>query len=464
MRKRERNLSILGILGLGDLRGRGWRVHYSFWSVLAMGFFLFGDQQLLSPNLSRIGAAFGFFEAEEYRWYIGALPALLFFALGGFISLFIGIASDQYDRRKLLVFSVLLGECSCLGTAFAHSYPVFLALRALTGIGLGGFFPVLFSMIGDTFRAESRSTAAGWLEFAMGLGIGLGQVSGGFLANSDFLGFAGWRWSFILMATPSFPIVLLYYLLGHVPTRGSAERALADLSTEDTRNVTLQAEAHRISRDDFRRIFSNRTNILALLQGIPGMVPWGFMFVYVVDFLEKERGYHVEEATLIALVFGVSSIFGGLGGGFLGSLVYRRRRRLLAMFGGGCVLLGSVPCFFLVNWPEANLTLLLVVAAIAGLIVSGPGVNVRAILLNANLPENRGSIFAVFSLSDKLGAALGPFLVGLLLLVGSDLLAYNLAIACWIPCGLLWFLIALTMEADEDRVDATLRERGHTAS
>ena len=453
---------VLSILGLADLSGRGWRVHYSFWSVLAMGFFLFGDQQLLSPNLSRIGAEFGFTNPEDYRWYIGALPAMLFFALGSLISLVIGIASDQFDRRRLLVLCVLIGESSCLGTAFAQSYPVFLALRTITGIGLGGFFPVLFSMIGDYFRAENRSTAAGWLEFSMGLGVGLGQVTGGFLAESEFLGYPGWRWSFIFMATPAFPTVLLYYILGRIPRRGSAERVLDGLSEKDAQILAIESETHRVSLKDFRRIFTNKTNILALIQGVPGMVPWGFLFVYVVDFLEQKRGYHVEDATIVALVFGITSIFGGLLGGFLGSAIYKKNRRLLPLFGGATVILGSLPCFVMINWPAKNLVFLLLMAALAGLTVSFAGINIRAILMNTNLPENRGSIFAVFNLTDKLGAAFGPFAVGLFLFVGSDLLAYNLAIACWIPCGLIWLFMSRTLPADEDRVDATLRSRARS--
>lgn len=450
---------MLHLLGLGDLSGRGWRIHYSFWSVLAMGFFLFGDQQLLAPNLSRIGAEFGFRTAEDYRWYIGALPALLFFALGGLVSVVIGIASDQYDRRRLLVFCVLLGESSCLATAFAGSYWQFLVLRTLTGIGLGGFFPVLFSFIGDYFRAENRSPAAGWLEFSMGLGVGLGQVTGGFLAETQFWGLPGWRWSFVLMAAPSFPTVLLYYVLGRVPARGSAERVADRLGAEAARALALEEEQHRVSREDFRRIFTNRTNLLALLQGLPGMVPWGFLFVYVVDFLEKERAYPVEQATIVSLLFGISAIFGGLLGGFVGRWAYRRQRRLVPIVGGASVLIGTLPCYAIINLPDGHLELLLVLAVVAGLTVSIAGVNIRAILINTNLPENRGSIFAVFSLADKLGAAFGPFLVGLLLFAGSGQLAYNLAISCWIPCGILWFAMARTVEADEDRVESELAAR-----
>ena len=67
----------------------------------------------------------------------------------------------------------------------------------------------------------------------------------------------------------------------------------------------------------------------------------------------------------------------------------------------------------------------------------------------------------MFNFADDLGKGLGPFVVGeILRLVGSDSLAYNLAIYCWIPCAIGWLLMAFTMEADEKKVEDTLIARG----
>lgn len=466
----SRSAKTLRIIGLGDLGGQGWNASLSFWSVLFMGFFLFGDQQLLSPNLSRIGAALGFPDEADYLWFIGSLPALLFFVFGGISSLVIGVASDQLDRKRLLIFCVAFGEACCLLTAFAQEYWQFLLLRTLTGMGLGGFFPILFSLIGDYFRSDNRATAAGWLEMSMGLGIGVGQVLGGFLAETEIAGMAGWRVSFIIMAAPSFPLLAAYGLFARMPRRGAAESIAAGLDAESEERMLNAAASHKVNFADFRRIFHSRTNVLAILQGLPGTVPWGFLFVYLVDFLEHVRDIPVEAATLLSLVFGICSIFGGLLGGFLGRAVYRWNRAMLPVLGGVSAILGAVPVFFLVNFDttsvsqETALALLGFASVLGGFIVAIPGVNIRAILINTNLPENRGSVFAVFNLADKLGLGFGPFLVGLLLFTGSRILAYNLAVAFWIPCGLLWFMMARTMVQDEDRVAEVLKERARALS
>ncbi len=464
----SRSAKTLRTIGLGDLAGQGWNASLSFWSVLFMGFFLFGDQQLLAPNLSRIGASLGFPDEADYLWYIGSLPALLFFVFGGVASLVIGVASDQLDRKRLLIFCVAFGEACCLLTAFAQEYWQFILLRTLTGMGLGGFFPVLFSLIGDYFRMENRATAAGWLEFSMGLGIGVGQVLGGLLAETEIAGVPGWRISFIAMAAPSLPLLAAYGIFARLPRRGAAEVGTGKLDAASEERLLASAAEHKVSLADFRRIFSSKTNILAILQGIPGTVPWGFIFVYLVDFLEHVRDIPVELATLLSLVFGLCSIFGGLLGGFLGRAVYNWKRSMLPVFGGLAVLIGTLPVFFLVNFDatavsqSTALALLGTACVLGGLTVSVAGVNIRAILINTNLPENRGSIFAVFNLADKLGLGCGPFFVGLLLFTGSRILAYNLAVAFWIPCGLLWLLMARTMVADEDRVAEILRERARS--
>ena len=476
---------IMRILGLGDLSGLSPRSLFSFWSMVLLVFFLYGDQNLTASNLSRIGADFGFAEKEQYLWYIGGLSSAFFFVVGGTMSIVTGALSDRFEHRKKLFFflSVFLGEIPCLMTAFAPNYTWFLILRTLTGLGLGGIFPIIFKVMGDYFQPENRPTASAWLGLSMALGIGVGQLVAGELAHKELFGMAGWRASFIVMAAPSFPLVILFYLLGGLPERGAAdkERIAREKSgeIESTRSAASpgQAEvtdlnvedAQKIIPGDFGRVFKIRTNILVFLQGMFGTVPWGFLFRYIVDFYET-KGFTVQEANGMILLFGGTAIFGGFFGGFLGKLIYRHRPRHFPLFCGITVLLGIFPILYIVNYEGRDLLPVLVMAVLAGIVAPMTGANVRAIIINTNLPENRGAVFAVFNLTDDLGKGLGPFFVGLLIMIivamfpgdqdFAQVLAYNVAILFWIPCGLIWFLIWGTMYRDEARVHATLKERG----
>ncbi|MCB1139708.1 MAG: MFS transporter [Leptospiraceae bacterium] len=456
---RER-FSILRIIGLGDLKGQPASIHFTFWIMLLSAFFLFADQNLPASNLSRIAAAFGLTDEKEYRFMLGGLVNLPFFVLGGVVSVLYGRLTDRIDRKKLLVTAVVLGELPCLLTGFAQDYWTYFVLRMFTGFGIGGVFPILFSITGDLFRTENRPTASAWVGLAMSLGMGLGQLFAGSVAHDVIFGLEGWRFSFIAVALPAFPIALLFYFFARIPQHGAADSAALGLgSSADSAALTEEAP---VTAESFKRVFSTRTNILAFLQGIPGTVPWGFLFVYAVDFFEKSKGWSVDTGNTVVLMFAGMSILGGFLGGFIGKKLYAMNRRLFPAFCAFTVIVGAIPTFYLINYNGASMMPAFIAALIGGLIVPMTGANVRAILINTNLPENRGAVFGVFNLTDDLGKGVGPFFIGLFLLAMPALLAYNVAISMWIVCGIVWLGMIFTMNADEDRVTEELKKRGKT--
>ncbi|MCB1147225.1 MAG: MFS transporter, partial [Leptospiraceae bacterium] len=73
--------------------------------------------------------------------------------------------------------------------------------------------------------------------------------------------------------------------------------------------------------------------------------------------------------------------------------------------------------------------------------------------------EQRGAVFALFNLTDDLGKGLGPFFVGLLLLVFDQVTAFNIAVAFWIPAGLIWLFLPKYIENDEKKVSQIIAAR-----
>jgi len=51
--------TFLSYIGLGELSSQGSRVILAFWMIIGMTFFLFGDQNLIAPNLKNIASSFG---------------------------------------------------------------------------------------------------------------------------------------------------------------------------------------------------------------------------------------------------------------------------------------------------------------------------------------------------------------------------------------------------------------------
>ena len=168
--------------------------------------------------------------------YLGGWVSAAFFLVGAPAALLVGYISDRVNRKHLLLWVVLLGEwqlchghCMCgggdaalmqfsaapcsfpcahaapIGAAIIHcprSLPIFaagegpclltffvsrywqlLVLRLLTGISVGGCFPLLFSLLGDLFGASERVLCATGVQIATGLGTAAGQSVSGFLGE-----------------------------------------------------------------------------------------------------------------------------------------------------------------------------------------------------------------------------------------------------------------------------------------
>lgn len=518
----KRGFSIHRLLGLSELAEQSWRDRLSFWMIIAMTFFLFGDQNLIGPNLLAIGSAFGLenYNADcdpigQIDWYIGGLIPVFFFILGGFISVTMGYLGQYFARKRLLLISVILGELACLASAFSGDYTEFLIWRSLCGFGLGGVFPLIFSLIGDYFSDHQRGSATAWTSLAMGLGIAVGQLVAGITGKADPIN--GWRDSFIIMAAPSFLFAAVYWIFCPEPVRGGREKALAGGLAE------MQDEfSHQIHLKDFKIILSTKTNIGAFLQGIPGTVPWGVFFVYLVHYYESNYDIPKDEAAFYLTVAALGIFVGTFFGGHIGNWLYNKRKVWQSRFSMWAVFLGIIPALFLLQFSPENFksaagnkpaptvltqerlasgelthsmiceikireaavekrrqenlkknqagdasdsqagfykTLFLLLNFITGVIIAIPGPNVRAILLNTNIPRNRGSIFALYNLTDDLGRGFGPFISSAFLLMIPDrTLALSIAILFWIPCGLAWLLISANLDKDQAAAENTVRE------
>jgi MFS family permease len=444
--------TFLDYMGLGDLKKHGWRGILAFWMVTAIAFFLFADQNLIAPNLQNIGRSFGFTTDAEIDWYLGGLIPILFFILGGAVSLSMGYLSQRYSRKNLLLFTLFLGEGTCLLSGLARNYTEFTILRTLTGFGLGGVFPLLFSVLGDYFTSRSRAVAAGYLSLAMGLGIGVGQLLGGILGQADPVN--GWRMSFIVVAAPSFLFALVYWLFCPEPVRGGAEKELEGIADE------LSIEVHRFTTKDLKAVLSSKTNIGIFLQGIPGTVPWGVFFTFMMDYYERYYGFAKDQAAGMVTLAAVGVFVGTFFGGIIGQWLYNRRKKLQPIFCSVTTMLGVIPSLYLLQADAiAGTPLFVVLNIFTGFLISLTGSNVRAILINTNPPRNRSAVFAVYNLTDDLGRGLGPAISAVFLTMIPDrTLALSISILFWIPCSLIWLYIMAHYESDEQHVHDELEQ------
>lgn len=421
----------------------------------AMVALLHADQNLMAPSLTAIGTEFGFSRAEiDQR--LGADVNLTFWMLGGVVTLLVGYLTDRADlasrlsRKWLLVAVAFFGQLACLLSGFARSYQELHLLRALTGIGLGGAFPLVFSLVGDLFPIERRASATATVGLAMGLGIAAGQQLAGSLGPS-----LGWRAPFILVAVPGLCLNLAFALLAREPQRGQHEAGLRDyLAAGHEYN-------ERLRLSDLPDLLRVRTNLLLLLQALPGTVPWGVFFVYLNDFYAHDKGFSVQVATLLVMAIGVAAISGGFVGGLLGQRLFNRSPRYLPLLCAVTTTAAVPPMALLISYPvgpEAGLGGPVAVAFVTGLLAACTGPNINTMLINVNPPERRGAAFALLNLFNDLGRGFGAWVVGSLAASLGRVKAFHIANLLWLLCGAALLSLVWLFPAEQAAVQERLRK------
>ncbi|HKE08480.1 MAG TPA: MFS transporter, partial [Candidatus Acidoferrum sp.] len=120
-----------------------------------------------------------------------------------------GLLADRFGRRIPLMANVIYFSLIELGCGFAPNYTVFLILRALFGIGMGGEWGVGASLAMEAAPMSWRGVLSGILQSGYSIGYLLAA-----LASKFVLPTLGWRWMFWLGALPA---LLALYIRTKVP-------------------------------------------------------------------------------------------------------------------------------------------------------------------------------------------------------------------------------------------------------
>jgi MFS family permease len=95
---------------------------------------------------------------------------------------FLGALSDRMGRKRVILIGPAMGVITSIITIYIPGALLLIPLRALDGVGLAGFWPASYAIIGDTFGEERRGTGSSVLNGSGMAGIALGWLAGG-LAN-----------------------------------------------------------------------------------------------------------------------------------------------------------------------------------------------------------------------------------------------------------------------------------------
>ncbi len=225
--------------------------------------------------------------------------------VGAFI---FGLLGDKFGRRIPLMADIIFYSVMELLTAFAPNFTVFLILRALFGIGMGGEWGLGASLAMESLPTEARGLFSGILQ----QGYAVGYLLAALVYWVVFPHF-GWRGLFIAGALPAF---LVIYIRARVPESPVWQRARAQ-------------QKPGLKMSTFVRQHGALFIYAALLMTAFNYMSHGTQDLYAT-FLEKQRGFGVSAKSMISIVYATGAICGGAVMGFLSQQWGRRRVIILS--------------------------------------------------------------------------------------------------------------------------------------
>lgn len=129
-----------------------------------------------------------------------------------------GKLSDIFGRKPLYVFSISAFAVGSLLCGTVSSMYELAAYRAIQGLGAGGLMALALIILGDMLSPRERTKYQASFFVVFGVASVLGPVLGGFFADADsLLGFAGWRWIFLLNVPLGVVALLVILKVLHLP-------------------------------------------------------------------------------------------------------------------------------------------------------------------------------------------------------------------------------------------------------
>jgi SHS family lactate transporter-like MFS transporter len=263
------------------------------WSLDAFDFFL------LVFVLKDIAQEFG---TDISNVTLAILLTLAMRPIGAFV---FGRAADRWGRRPTLMVDVLLYSIIEFASGFSPSLTVLIVLRALYGVAMGGEWGVGASLAMESIPPQARGFVSGLLQSGYPTGYFMASIVYGLLFP-----IIGWRGMFMVGVVPA---LLVLYIRRSVPESPSWDRETA--AHGDT--LTILKSHWRLG------IYA------ILLMTAFNFLSHGTQDIYPT-FLEVQHDLSPRAVGLIAVIYNIGAICGGILFGSLSERFGRRRMIIIA--------------------------------------------------------------------------------------------------------------------------------------
>ena len=324
-----------------------------------------------------------------------------------------GRFGDRYGRRPALMASILLYSGMELATAFAPSLGVFIVLRALYGVAMGGEWGIGASLAFESVPVRSRGLVSGILQAGYPCGYLLAAVVFGLLFDR-----IGWRGMFIVGAAPA---LLVLYIFSKVP---ESRTWAAGHAQPASRSLAASLRGHW-ALAGYAIVLMTCFNLFS--HGTQDLYP---------TLLRVQRGFSPGTVSAIAVVYNIGAILGGIFFGTLSSRLGRRRSIALA---------AALSLIVLPFWSYSTTPVALAIAAFAMQFMVQGAWGVVPVHLNELSPEGirgtfPGVVYQLGNLFASFNATLQASVATAHVSSGRPDYAFALTVVCGVVAAALVLL------------------------
>ena len=222
-------------------------------------------------------------------------------------ALLFGLAADRYGRRIPLMVDVIFFSVVEVLCGFSVNFTMFLILRLLYGIGMGGEWGVGASLAMESAPLRLRGVLSGFLQSGYSFGYLLAAIAARLILPNF-----GWRWMFWVGGIPA---LLALYIRTKVPESEAWQQH---------KLPTIGAILREMQRHwkHFSFLVVLMTLMMFLSHGTQDLYP---------DFLKHEHGIAPNTVAYIVMLYNVGAILGAILFGQISERFGRRYGMLVAL-------------------------------------------------------------------------------------------------------------------------------------
>lgn len=330
-----------------------------------------------------------------------------------FGSLGCGYLADKFGRKHVMIGTLILFSTGNLLLAFTQDVNTFMLVRFFTGVGLGGELPVAATMLADSFTGKTQARMLVLADSFWAIGWILAS-----LLSFLIMPFFGWR---ITVIFTFFVSLYAFVMRRHLPD---------EYEKTEREKINIFSSLKEIWSGQYLRA----TSVLTVLWFVVMFSYYG-MFLWLPTFLVS-KGFTIFNSFAYTLLMSLAQLPGYyLAAWLMGKI---SRKRILIIY-----LLGTIVSAFIFGTAN-NEIVIFIGGALLSFFNLGAWGTLIAFTPSHYEAQVRGVGVGFTQSIGRIGATLGPFLIGALQGMGWGIPMVFMMFVAVLAVGILVLLFGIS--------------------